>query len=256
MIPPGGEGNVTLEVKTDNLKGKTTKSMVVISNDPDWPELKFQLTAIIKPLFQISPQEQVRIQIQKGESWSDEFTIKSIDGLPFKITDVKTSNEQFEVNYSSIDPVKKNRYLLKFSASSDIAIGHVNTRIEIYTDISDSIPEKIRIYGSVEGSISYYPKRITFYPDHQDANRDISRNIHIIKKDGKELKFEGINIPHQKIKYGMIEIEKGRNYVLALIWTGKDLITQVNGNAILTTNDKDMPRIIIPYTIFPGDVGR
>ena len=49
----------------------------------------------------------------------------------------------------------------------------------------------------------------------------------------------------------MIEIEKGRNYVLALIWTGKDLKTQVNGNAILTTNDKEMPRIIIPYSIFP-----
>jgi hypothetical protein len=55
-IPPGGEGRITLEVKTAKYQGKILKSAKVFSNDPKQPRVTIGLTGNVWAPVRINPQ--------------------------------------------------------------------------------------------------------------------------------------------------------------------------------------------------------
>ena len=48
VIPPGQEGKVVLEMSTKNLKGKVSRGVRVVSNDPEESNLILRLKADVK----------------------------------------------------------------------------------------------------------------------------------------------------------------------------------------------------------------
>lgn len=250
VIPPGGEGKVVLEIDTENLSGNISKGLLLGSNDPDWPELRFQLKATVKPLFLVKPESRSLIHINKGEPWSKDFTVKSVDGVPFKITKTKSSTKYFRVTHDSVNLDKKNEYEISIKASTDIPAGRISETVDIFTDTQENLSVKIQLFGKVEGNISIHPKRVSFYPDPENPKKTVSRNILITKEKGEPLKFKGINIPEKRMKYSVVEVEKGREYILVLIWPGTNSKRKITGNILLETNDIDMAEIKIPYQIF------
>jgi len=247
---------LVLEVRTDQLKGEQTKSVQVISNDPDLPQLRLRLKFTVKIILRILPKDRIVINIKRGDAWAQEFKVTSTDGKPFKITSVKSSSKYMLADFKAVkgQPDEKMTYSVKVTASPDIPTGRFAGTIEIKTDLLEGYTETIRIFGKIEGPIRYYPERIGFNPNPRIAEGQVSRTIHLYKSEGKGFEIRTVETNHKDIIWKIIPVEQERSYVLVLIWKGQGNKRQVNGELVVSTNNNDMPIITIPYMIFP--VGR
>jgi hypothetical protein len=245
---------LVLEVKTDQLKGETTKSVQVVSNDPDMPQLRLRLKFTVKTILQILPKDRVFINIKRGDAWAQEFKVTSTDGKPFRITSVNTSSKYMLANFKPIEgkPDEQMAYSVKVTASPDIPIGRFTGTVEIKTDLLEGHVEAIHIFGKIAGPISYYPERIGFNPNPRIAEGQVSRTIHFYKSEGKGFEIRAVETNHKDIIWKIIPVEQGRSYVLVLIWKGKDNKQQVNGELVVSTDNNDMPIITVPYVVFPA----
>jgi len=64
--------------------------------------------------------DETYFKIKKGEPWSQEFTVVSSEGKPFKITKVDSSSKFFSVTY---DTDNGREYNVKVTVSPDLPIG-------------------------------------------------------------------------------------------------------------------------------------
>jgi hypothetical protein len=245
---------LVLEVNTDQLKGETTKSVRVVSNDPDLPQLRLRLKFIVKTILRILPKDRILINIKRGDAWAQELKITSTDGKPFRITSVKSSSKYILANFKAFEgkPDEQMAYSVKVTASPDIPIGRFKGTVEIKTDLLEGYTETIHIFGKIEGPISFYPERVGFNPNPRIAEGQVSRTIHLYRPDGEGFEIGDVETNHKDIIWKIVPVEQGRSYVLVLIWKGKGHRQQVNGEVIVSTNNKDMPAITIPYMVFPA----
>jgi len=243
-----------LEVRTDQLKGKTKKDVRIISNDPERPELRLQVKFAVKTLLQISPKNRIFINIKRGDAWSQEFKVASTAGKPFKITGVKSSSKYLQADFKTDkkEPGGMMTYIVKVTALPDIPIGRFIGAVEIKTDLLDGYMETIRIFGKIEGPIRYFPERIGFNPNPRVAEGQVSRTIHLHTIEGNEFEIRTVETNNEDILWKIIPVEKGRSYVLVLIWKGKGNRRQLNDKLVVSTNNNDMPIITIPYMVFPS----
>src|SRR5262249_18628895 len=66
-IKPGQSGKITAAIDTKNFNGPITKSVTVVSNDPQTPQLALTIKAVVKPYVEVAPQEFVRFSAIKGD---------------------------------------------------------------------------------------------------------------------------------------------------------------------------------------------
>ena len=244
---------MVLKVMTEKLKGKIQKGARVISNDPQKPNLSLQLKALVKKSIDISPEEYVRFTIEKGESWSSEFKIKSPKKNDFKILKVespcKTINAAYNLLSKKDDPEKGNVYNLKLTVSPETPIGNVKEAVKVYTDISGVSMAKITLMGKVEGPIRYHPEGLTFIPVIKEAQ--ISRTVDFFKIKGEGFHIKKVKSDHNDLEWKIVPAKDGKGYVLLAIWSGKKTNKIIRGTLTVFTDDKGQPRIDIGYTIFP-----
>lgn len=245
---------MVLEVKTDQLRGETTKSVRLISNDTNMPQMVLRLKFTVKTVLQVLPKDRVFMHVKRGDPWSQEFRVTSTEGKPFKVTGVAPSSKYLLADFKAMEgkPDEQKGYVVTVTAAPDIPIGRFTGTVEIKTDLSEGATETLRIFGKIEGPIGYYPERIGFNPNPRIAEGQVSRTVHLYKPEGLNFEIRTVETNHQDIIWKTIPVEQGRSYVLVLIWKGKESTAQVNGNIIVSTNDKDMPVITIPYMVFPG----
>lgn len=153
VIPPGGEGKVTLKVVLRGYQGPVKKSAVVFSNDPQAPRTTLTLQGNVKALIDIKPSINV-----------------SFRGLPDKITEsvveIATTSEPFNISKSEtnledkisyeVETLEKGRrYQLKIK--NLLKKGNYNGFIKFYTDLAQKPDFLIRVTGTIEGEISVRP---------------------------------------------------------------------------------------------------
>lgn len=254
MIPPGKEGRVSLTVDTGTLKGRQTKGISVFSNDPDWSELRLLLTATVKTIIDVTPAEYAYMRIGVNQQWNHTFKLISTENQSFQITKIVIPGGKFSVTQSKIQENRNRKfgYEITVSAIGKMPIGPVQERIEIHTDLPGASKVDIRIFGKVEGSISYYPERLTFYPNNNVMNGQFSATVDIATT-GKELFIRKIENLAPGIKWDVIPVEDERRYVLVFVWMERQIKKRLYGEAVIITDDEAMPTITIPYEVYPSE---
>ncbi len=227
--------------------------VMVISNDPVWPELRLLLSARVKTILSVIPEENLLIHIQRGETWIQELKIISNDGKFFEIKGIESSSKFFTTTYKPINQGKNESpgYELKIKVAPNIPLGRVEDIITIETDVPNASNLKLFLFGKIEGNISYYPDELVFYSHKKVNNGQASNTVHFIQSSGKPLRLEQVNTNNKNIIWGIIPVEQNKSCVLALVWKGKNIDKQINGDLVIVTNDEGMPKISIPYRVIP-----
>ncbi len=111
VIPPGGEGKITLKVDLKGYQGKVWKSATVTSNDPQKPSLHLNLQGKVKPWIEIRPSRV--IHFRKALGGEDEKSIDLIgSGQPFSVLRVETTLTE-KIRFQVETVVEKKHYRLK-----------------------------------------------------------------------------------------------------------------------------------------------
>ena len=111
-IPPGGEGKITVRIKTNNVKGKIKKSLRVYANDPASASEILTVTASIRPILDVNPRS-VYLKGNEDETQSAEVIITGTEERPLMLEVIYF--DLIKIVEYSIETVEENKiYKLSF----------------------------------------------------------------------------------------------------------------------------------------------
>jgi len=114
VIPPGGQGKITLKVRTRGYQGKVVKSARVYSNDPGKKSALLRMTGIVKVPIALNPRS-VYLYGVEGQSVSRAVEIRSqlqgrLELIPLEF------NLQDKLEYTLEEIEKGRRYRVRFTS--------------------------------------------------------------------------------------------------------------------------------------------
>mgnify|MGYP003931629037 CR=1 FL=1 len=128
---PGESGTLKVKYFSEELRGQTTKSLVMHSNDPARPEIKLAIKANIMIQVDHDPKT-LNLLLKKENADCPELTLTSVDERPFSITSFKSTGNCITADF---DPSQKaTKFVLQPRVDMEMLEKTMNGRIEIGLD--------------------------------------------------------------------------------------------------------------------------
>jgi len=161
-IPPGGVGEIVLEVDNEKVTGKFDKAASILTNDPKHPQMSISIAAKIIPFVSTKPDGRIYLRGLYGEISGKEVEVFSNESdREFEITGVY-SNMDDKITYRLEESGEPGRYVLKMWKNP--LLPTMNTWGNLYLETnSENSPEKIiQVNVTTRGSIVVQPSTINF----------------------------------------------------------------------------------------------
>jgi hypothetical protein len=100
---PGQTGQVEVTYKAGMTKGKVTKHLYIISDDPKTPRAQLSITSEVVVKVEVTP-ERLELRLDKENAGIPDLVVKSLDGKPFSIRSITVGNKVITVPF---DPENK-----------------------------------------------------------------------------------------------------------------------------------------------------
>jgi Protein of unknown function (DUF1573) len=144
-IPPGGQGEITLQIKPFSVLRQFHKETKVWVNDPEMPEFNLLLTGVSMPFIEITPSHIVRLRGAPGDKLEGQVLFTSHLPGPFQITNYRTNiPDKIDI---SLEPVVPDRvYLLKVKNKSQGEKPYAGL-IELFTTSKQRPRLIVRVFG-------------------------------------------------------------------------------------------------------------
>ncbi len=173
VIPPGGEGKIEVTFKTKGRHGSQSKTVTVISNDPEQPNLKLSISAdiIIKFGFEVP-------KLGLGRLKKDELKAKTVtavgEELPrVKILSVSLANTAHEKYYkyetSDTGEGDLRKIVFSITPTREIPIGRFRDVLVIKTNLKDVEEVKLHLSGEILGPIEIMPRALMMRSESDSA---------------------------------------------------------------------------------------
>jgi hypothetical protein len=153
VIPPGGEGFITLQIDLHNFQGSLHKSATVHTNDPQQPRFNLDLKVLVRPFIEVKPANTLLFR-----GFREQLKPQSVDlvstGTAFHIVKTDTSlPQQIAFEVETVEDGKHYRLRVTNAAASGNYTGYILCR----TDHPKRPEIKIAITGAIETELSVAP---------------------------------------------------------------------------------------------------
>ena len=141
VIKPGGEGKVVTSVDTKSFSGPISKSVLLVSNDPERGQINLFVKATVKPYVDVLPQPYVRVAVVKGDTDSRDVILLS-EEKTFKPTVAESSQSYVKAEIAPAGEKDKipghagEQYRLRITVTPDAPEGLLNAPVRIATGVS------------------------------------------------------------------------------------------------------------------------
>ena len=244
IVLPGKTGEIKATFKTGSYRGNVTKSITVISNDPNSPKYKLTLTGEIKEDIIITPKNVNFGSIYIGGEIDKMVKVKSITESNLNIKKISSSKPFVNVSIAEKD---KEGYTIKVALKDNHKIGRFGGVIYLETNSPRQPKVKIPFFGEIIGDITTYPKRIHY--GSLTSGKEKTQKLFVkINKD--DIKVLNTKVSPDFLSTKIIEKNvKNNPHFLIEIKLHKDAtIGKLNGLLELYTNSKMQPIIKIPIS--------
>ncbi|MEJ2365442.1 MAG: hypothetical protein P8017_12340 [Deltaproteobacteria bacterium] len=192
-IPPGGVGQVTLQVNTSGFQGKVTKSARVNTNDPVHRNSKIYLAIDVRAHIIVEPGPRILLQGIVGDDIQKVVHIRSAENQPFEITRIDT-NLRSVIDYKLSRKDKNSPYTLKVTskaAGEKTASGFLT----LHTNYPKKKVLKLTVHLRVKPEIQVWPTRVDFYEESKSGSKkpESKRFLIVMNNRGKSFKIKELN---------------------------------------------------------------
>ena len=150
LIPPGGEGKITLTLAPYSVLKKFAKHTEVTLNDPQRPKVTLTLQGWGKPVIDIQPHHIIRFQGKPGEALTARVRLVSHLKTPWEVGAPKTDIPHL-VACSLTAEVPGKIYLLEIKNKSQ-QVGRYAGKIEMSTNAPHRPKLVLRVFGDLTPS--------------------------------------------------------------------------------------------------------
>lgn len=251
VIKPGAEGKVVTSVDTKAFTGPISKSVLLVSNDPERGQINLFIKATVKPFVDILPQPYVRVAIVKGDSDSRDVILLS-EEKTFKPTIAEVSQNYVKAEIAPAGEKDKipghpgEQYRVRITVTPDAPEGLLNAPVRIATGVSQQPMIEIPISGVVRARVSVTPVLVNF--GNFTAGKDpITRNIVVTNnKPGTPVKVTRAEVSIPGFITDVVPTQEGISYTVVVKAGDKIRKGALDGTVKLYTTDKEKPMIELP----------
>jgi hypothetical protein len=155
VIPPGGQGRITLGIKPFSVMRNFLKLAKVKFNDPNQPELELTLKGYVEPIIEIQPNHIVRLRGKVGEDVHGQVRFVSHLSAPWQITSFDNSIPQrIAVSVKAEKPGQV--YVLEVRNISRES-GKYGGKIELHTTSRERPRLIVRVFANIYPAASGTP---------------------------------------------------------------------------------------------------
>jgi len=241
-IPPGNTGEIRATFNPGFRTGNVTKSISVISNDPERPSYKLTISGEIIEDVSIKPRNIDFGSVSLGEKTSKTVTIKSQTKPDFKIKKI-TPSKPF-IN-ASITEEKNGEYIIKVALENNPEIGRFSGGIYLETNSQRQKKVTVPFFGEIVGDVTTYPKKIYF--GFVARGKELTHKLFVkISKDN--IKILSIKTSPDYVSSEIVEEGEKDNhhYLIEVKLHAEAAAGKIGGLLELYTNSKIQPVVIIP----------
>jgi hypothetical protein len=251
LIKPGAEGKLVSSVDTKNFSGPISKSILLVSNDPDRPQLNLFIKATVKPFVDVMPTGYLRFSVVKGDSASQDVVLVS-EEKTFKPTIAETSQHYVKAELIPAGEKDKvagragDQYKLHVSVTADAPEGLLNAPIRVSTGVMQQPTVEIPVSGYVRSRVSVTPALVNF--GNFTAGKDaITRNIIVTNnKPAIPVKVTRAEVSVPGFQTDVVPTQEGVSYTVVVKAGDKVKKGAIDGTVKLYTTDKEKAVIELP----------
>ncbi|HTO89414.1 MAG TPA: DUF1573 domain-containing protein [Thermoanaerobaculia bacterium] len=251
VVKPGGEGKVISSVDTKNFSGPISKSILLISNDPDRPQLNLFIKATVKPFVESVPTGYLRFSVVKGDSASQDVVLVS-EEKTFKPTVGEMAQPYVKAELAPAGDKDKvagragEQYKLHVAVTGDAPEGLLNAPIRISTGVAQQPTLEIPVSGYIRARVSVTPAQVNF--GNFTAGKDpITRNIIVTNnKPSQPVKVTKAEVSVPGFVTDVVPTQEGISYTVVVKASDKVKKGAIDGTVKLYTTDKEKAVIELP----------
>ncbi len=251
VIKPGGEGKIMTSVDTKSFSGPISKSVLLVSNDPERGQINLFVKATVKPFVDILPQPYVRVAVVKGDSDSRDVILLS-EEKTFKPVVAESSQPYVKAEISPAGEKDKipghpgEQYRVRITVTPDAPEGLLNAPVRITTGVPQQPTIEIPISGVVRARVSVTPVMVNF--GNFTAGKDpITRNIVVTNnKPGTPVRVTKAEVSVPGFITDVVPTQEGISYTVVVKASDKVKKGALDGTVKLFTTDKEKPMIELP----------
>jgi len=241
-IAPGKTGAIKATFNSGKLSGNVTKSISVLSNDPERPRYKLTISGKIIEDVSIKPRNIDFGSVLLGEKTNKTVTIKSQTTPDFKIKKIRPS-KQF-INASIVEE-KNGEYVIEVTLENDPGIGRFSGGLYLETNSQRQEKVTVPFFGEIVGDITTYPKKI--YYGFVTGGKELTHKL-FVKINKSNIKILSIKTSPDYVSSEIVEEgeKDNRHYLIEVKLHAEAAAGEIGGVLELYTNSKIQPVVIIP----------
>ncbi len=252
-IAAGATGQIKAKLDTKDFSGPVSKSILVMTDDPQNPTVTLVIKADIRPFVEILPRPLIRFNAVMHEPMNQTFIvvgadpeqtmkIKSVESsVPFIATSVRKLGEDELVKGKS-----KTQYEVTISLTDDTPVGPVNAVLSVNTDLKEAPTVPVKVYGVVRALIHVTPAQVQF--GSVESKMRPGRNLIVVnnRTDGSRIEITGATVDDPAFAAQVATIEEGRRYQVTVTVKADADPGSRDATLTLATTDNDFPKVTVP----------
>jgi len=252
-IAPGATGHVKAKLDTKDFSGPISKSILVMTDDPQNPTVTLVIKADIRPFVEILPRPLIRFNAVLNEPMNQTFivvgadpeaalTVRSVESsVPFLATSMRQLGGD-----ELIEGKSKSQYEITLSLTDDAPVGPVNAVLSVNTDLKEAPTVPVKVYGVIRALIHVTPSQVQF--GSVEAKARPGRNLIVVNNhtDGTRVEITGAKVDDPAFDAQVTTIEQGRRYQVTVVVKADADPGSRDATLTLMTTDKDFPTVTVP----------
>ena len=246
-IEPGQSGTLHADILTTAFRGELHKTLTLASNDPLHPQTTLEMRAVVLPLVQVMPAEDVRLALADDAPTTRRLEVRVRDASAVSITGVACG-----VPYATAVLTPRGdaapgeaRYDLDLTVGPQAAQGRTSFLVALNT--SSPIDPQVNVLVVCEKGILTTPP-CSYLGALGPATPLPVRQVVTLSRGSGAFRIKSASTGDPRLQVRVSPIRDGAEYRLDLTYLGGWPAGSVNARVTVETDDPLQPTIIVPVT--------
>lgn len=252
-IPAGKSGYVKAKLDTGDFSGPISKSILIMTSDPQEPTVTVVIKTTVHPYVEVLPRALIRFNAVQHEPMSQKITIVAGDATSdFKVTGVSSSVPYLNAvtrplgKDELIAGKSAKQYEIELSLKDDAPVGPVNAVLKVETNHPKAEVVPVKVFGVVRALLHVTPSQVQF--GSVAAKNQPGRNLILVnnRSGGAKVTVKSAAVNDAAFSAEVVTIEAGRRYQVTVTVKGDASPGPRDAVLTLQTSDPDFPTVEVP----------
>lgn len=234
VVKPGGSERIKVEFDTTGFSGEKKKSIQVLTNAPDKPELTLTLMGTVVRGVTLTPERLDFSEIGASSSAATrtrEFTVEINEGWDLRVKSTKSYSPYVAIRQVAAE-TRKFKYAVELLPGAPK--GELRDRVIVEFEGDRQASVNIPVFGSVLADLRVVPSTVSF--GIVGGSQVIERRVRFENSSSGKVAVSGISSSHPAVSASLIEVEAGKKGVVVVKLDPTRMTGDLKANLELTTN--------------------